>query len=86
MKNIYLTWGVQACYFGNLDFDLWVGGDGLDIYQQLEGWSKNGAKNQNLKQKRKHFEFVTIRFVLKKQAFSKKGMSKSNEKWPSYAH
>ena len=32
-----LRGGVQASYFGNLDFDLWVEGDGLDIYQQLEG-------------------------------------------------
>ena len=28
--------GVQAFRFWKQDFDLWVGGDGLDMYQQLE--------------------------------------------------
>ena len=27
--------GVQAFQFRKHDFDLWVGGDGLDMYQQL---------------------------------------------------
>ena len=29
--------GVQAFQFRKHDFDLWVGGDGLDMYQQLLG-------------------------------------------------
>ena len=28
---------VQAFQFRKHDFDLWVGGDGLDMYQQLQG-------------------------------------------------
>ena len=27
--------GIQAFQFRKHDFDLWVGGDGLDMYQQL---------------------------------------------------
>ena len=30
-----LRGGVQAFQFRKQDFDLWVGGDGLDMYQQL---------------------------------------------------
>ena len=30
-----LRGGVQAFQFWKHDFDLWVGGDGLDMYQQL---------------------------------------------------
>ena len=55
--------GVQAFHFLKHDFDLWVGGDGLDKYQQLEGGfgsisailpmrglrAKNGSKAENLK-------------------------------------
>ena len=48
---------------------------------------KWGQKSKYKTHKRRwSFEFVTIRFVSKKQAVSNKRMSKSNEKWPSYAH
>ena len=36
-KRIMLRGWVQAFQVGKHDFDLWVGGDGLDMYQQLEG-------------------------------------------------
>ena len=82
-----------------LDFDIWVQGEGQDtsrpskggfgsMYAMLPMWglgAKIGAKNLNLNQRRYSFNFVTIRFVSKKQAICK-WMSQSNEKWPSYAH
>ena len=56
--------GVQAFQIWKQNFDPWVGGDGLDMYQQLEGgfgsmrailpiWglgAKNGSKTENLKE------------------------------------
>ena len=41
VKGLYYTrvggLSNQAFQFRKHDFDLWVGGDGLDMYQQLEG-------------------------------------------------
>ena len=36
---------VQAFQFRKHDFDLWVGGDGLGMYQQLEGGFRLHARN-----------------------------------------
>ena len=55
--------GVQAFQFWKHDFEIWIWGDGLGKYQQLEGgfgsmrvilpnWSfgaKNGSKTENFK-------------------------------------
>ena len=35
LSPILIKGGVQAFQFRKHDFDLWVGGDGLDMYQQL---------------------------------------------------
>ena len=35
IHNLYIDRGVQAFQFRKHDFDLWVGDDGLDMYQQL---------------------------------------------------
>ena len=72
--------GVQACHFGNLDFEIWVEGVGQDTSQPFEGgfgsmramlpmWGRE-ASEQKIKIWNKDDE----------------AFKKSNEKWPSYAH
>ena len=84
LRNCNIAWvgdsrggGVQARNFWKVDFELWVGGHGQDMFQQLEGgfgsinplaahvrpWSKKWTKKPKFKKLRQSSAFNGIRFV-----------------------
>ena len=83
---------VQAFQFRKHYFDLWVGGDGLDMFQQLKGgfgsmqailpiWglgAKNGSKTETKKNKIE-LSFYTIRFVSTKNHPQVKSIQKQKK-------
>ena len=84
MSLLYIKGGVQALNFWKHHFELWVWGDGLDMYPKLEGGFESMRAMLPISEQKMDHKLAAKRNEIELNSFD--SYEKSDEKFRSYVH